>query len=259
MTKMMMNNLVKFTFHNIIIRTAHDDKGEPLFCANDLCAILGYSNPWDAVSRHVDSNYDLVKYEVIDELGRAQKTNFVTESGLYALIFGSKLETAKEFKRWVTSEVLPSIRKTGSYLIKQDTLSIERKLNAAKIILEPAGITGNQLTLALDKVYKANTGESLLSQAEIQLKATTQNQLYTPTELGKMLNISGQKFNSALTSLGYQTKVGKVWELTKLGRDQGGIYLDVGKKHSDGTPVRQLKWPMSLVSSVQQLLEKENE
>ena len=68
----------------------------------------------NAVSQHVDSE-DLIKQEITDKLGRAQTVNCVNESGLYALIFGSKLESAKRFKRWVTSEVLPAIRKTGRY------------------------------------------------------------------------------------------------------------------------------------------------
>lgn len=249
-------NLINFNYNNIIVRTQVTDDGEPLFCANDICTALGFANPRDAIATHVDTNYDVAKCDIIDSIGRTQSATFVTESGLYALIFGSKLESAKKFKRWVTSEVLPSIRKTGSYSTKPDVLSVERKLNAAKIILEPAGIVGNQLTLALDKVYKANTGESLLVQSGIELKADTQNQLFTPTELGKQINISGQKFNSALDILGYQTKVNKVWELTQLGKEKGGTYLDVGKKHSDGTPVRQLKWPMSVLGSIKQLLEE---
>lgn len=249
--------LVNFTYSNTIVRTQVTDDGEPLFCANDVCNALGYANPWDAIKQHVDSNYDLVKCEVIDSLGRPQQTNFVTESGLYALIFGSKLESAKEFKRWVTSEVLPSIRKTGSYsapkTLKEPDLKV--KFELAKIMLEPAGIEGNQLTLALDKLYKTNTGESLLAQTTVQLQAPTNDQLFTPTQLGTQLGIQGAKVNKLLEQLGFQTKVGKLWELTEEGRKQGGTYLDVNKKHSNGTPVRQLKWPMSVLGFIEQLLE----
>lgn len=249
-------NLINFNYNNIIVRTQVTDDGEPLFCANDVCTALGFANPRDAVATHVDTNYDVAKRDIIDSMGRTQNATFVTESGLYALIFGSKLESAKEFKRWVTSEVLPSIRKTGSYSTGTQAPDLKLKFELAKMMLEPAGIVGNQLTLALDKVYKANTGESLLAQSGVELKADTQNQLFTPTELGKQINISGQKFNSALDILGYQTKVNKVWELTQLGKEKGGTYLDVGKKHSDGTPVRQLKWPMSVLGSIKQLFEE---
>lgn len=89
----------------------------PLFCANDVCRALGYFNGRDAISRHCDDG-DVVKRDTPTS-GGVQMMTFVNESGLYALIFGSKLETARQFKRWVTSEVLPAIRKTGSYIVSQ--------------------------------------------------------------------------------------------------------------------------------------------
>lgn len=97
------------------VRIITDDaSGELLFCANDVTDALGYTNGRDAVSRHVDKD-DVVKHDITDNLGRTQSATFVTESGVYSLIFSSKQERAKEFKHWVTSEVLPSIRKTGKY------------------------------------------------------------------------------------------------------------------------------------------------
>lgn len=245
-------NLINFNYNNIIVRTQVTDEGEPLFCANDVCTALGYSNARDAVSRHVDSE-DVVKRDTPTNSGN-QLISYVSESGLYALIFGSKLESAKEFKRWVTSEVLPSIRKTGSYsapkALKEPDLKI--KFELAKMMLEPAGIEGNQLTLALDKLYKTNTGESLLAQTTVQLQAPINDQLFTPTQLGSQLGIQGAKVNKLLEQLGFQTKVGKLWELTEEGRKQGGTYLDVNKKHSNGTPVRQLKWPISVLDILNQ-------
>lgn len=250
-------NLMNFNYNNIIVRTQVTDEGEPLFCLADICAVLELSNPTHTANaiKEEFSCPTLNVGQVSDPSG-AKTVTFVTEPQLYFVLMRSRSENAKPFRQWVVNEVLPSIRKTGTYSTKSDVLSVERKLNAAKIILEPAGIVGNQLTLALDKVYKANTGESLLAQSGVELKADTQNQLFTPTELGKQINISGQKFNSALDILGYQTKVNKVWELTQLGKEKGGTYLDVGKKHSDGTPVRQLKWPMSVLGSIKQLFEE---
>lgn len=240
-----MNALINFDYKGVQVRTQRDEAGEPLFCANDVCAALGYVNPWDAIKQHVDSNYDLVKCEVIDSVGRSQQANFVTESGLYALIFGSKLESAKEFKRWVTSEVLPSIRKTGKYESNQ-VPDLEQKLKLAKLLLEPAGIEGNQLTLALDKVYKANTGESLLAQTGVELVAPQPKQLLTPTQLGQSKGLSGIKVNKRLAELGYQVKTEAGWEPTELGLTKGAVMQDTGKKHGNGTPVRQLKWPSDL-------------
>lgn len=95
------------------IRTVVID-GAPWFVGKDVAGALGYSRERDAVATHVSED-DAAKYGIIDALGREQQTTIINESGLYALIFGSKLEEAKNFKHWVTSEVLPSIRQTGTY------------------------------------------------------------------------------------------------------------------------------------------------
>lgn len=104
---------VCFSFENSKVRTL-GTPDLPLFVAIDVASALGFQKPSNAVSQHIDTE-DLIKQEITDKLGRAQTVNCVNESGLYALIFGSKLESAKRFKRWVTSEVLPAIRKTGRY------------------------------------------------------------------------------------------------------------------------------------------------
>ena len=95
------------------IRTVVID-GAPWFVGKDVAGALGYSRERDAVATHVSED-DAAKYGIIDALGREQQTTIINESGLYALIFGSKLEEAKNFKHWVTSEVLPSLRQTGTY------------------------------------------------------------------------------------------------------------------------------------------------
>lgn len=97
---------------------------EPWFVAKDIASILKYENPQKAIRDHVDTE-DLKMGErnatpsIIDSLGREQFPSFINESGVYSLIFGSRLESAKKFKHWVTSEVLPQIRKTGSYSVPQ--------------------------------------------------------------------------------------------------------------------------------------------
>ena len=108
------------------IRTVTIDK-EPWFVGKDVATALGYVKPLNALSTHVEKD-DSQKQGITDSLGREQETIFINESGLYALIFGSKLDSAKRFKRWVTSEVLPAIRKTGSYqkpLTPQEMLRIQ--------------------------------------------------------------------------------------------------------------------------------------
>lgn len=108
-----MSNSLAFSFENSSL-TILGDILNPLFIAKQVCDILGFKNPWDALKNHVDSD-DIFKLEMNDRLNRKQTVNCVNESGLYALIFGSKLPKAKQFKRWVTNEVLPTIRKQGCY------------------------------------------------------------------------------------------------------------------------------------------------
>ena len=90
----------------------------PEFCAMDLCRALGYSNGRDAVAKHVDED-DVAKRDTTDSIGRTQLLTYVNESGMYSLVLGSKLESAKKFKHWVTSEILPAIRKSGTYSVEQ--------------------------------------------------------------------------------------------------------------------------------------------
>ena len=90
--------------------------GEPWFVGKDVAEVLGYAKPLNALSVHVDGD-DSLKQGLTDSMGRVQDTILINESGLYSLILSSKLPTAKKFKHWVTSEVLPSIRKTGGYTV----------------------------------------------------------------------------------------------------------------------------------------------
>lgn len=108
-----MNEITVFNNENFgEIRTVRIDD-EPWFVGRDVAKILGYANPNDALAKHVDEeDRGLAK---CDTLGGIQEMMIVNESGLYSLILSSKLEGAKKFKRWVTSEVIPQIRKTGSY------------------------------------------------------------------------------------------------------------------------------------------------
>ncbi len=101
------------TFEDKPLRIIMDEQGNPWFNANDVCMQLEFGNPYQAIASHVDPE-DLQKLEVLTAGGK-QPTNHINESGLYTMIFGSTKPEAKRFKRWVTSEVLPSIRKTGQY------------------------------------------------------------------------------------------------------------------------------------------------
>lgn len=112
-----MNELQNFNFKGSQVRTVViDDK--PYFVGKDVAMVLGYKNTKDALSKHVDSEDKLGSQ--IATSGQRRQMTVINESGLYSLILSSKLPSAKQFKRWVTHEVLPAIRKTGSYSIQQN-------------------------------------------------------------------------------------------------------------------------------------------
>ena len=149
-----MSAIIPFQFEAHAMRVQVDDAGLPWFNASDVCDALEMGNPSQAIKSHVDAD-DLQKLEVIDNLGRTQQTNHVNESGLYALIFGSRKESAKRFKRWVTSEVLPSIRKTGEYvnedlkakiaLLRSNNEALESENRDMQATLCNMGVTYQQL------------------------------------------------------------------------------------------------------------------
>lgn len=134
-----------FSFENSQVRTL-GTPDLPLFVAIDVASALGFQKPSNAVSQHVDSE-DLIKQEITDKLGRAQTVNCVNESGLYALIFGSKLESAKRFKRWVTSEVLPAIRKTGRYEAQETITPAEQRAIQREVAIRAHKTASNYRTI----------------------------------------------------------------------------------------------------------------
>ena len=127
-----------------IVRTTIDEKGDPWFCAKDLCDVLGYRRAYDTVKQRVSSS-DTIKYSVTRTVknrygecsgrGLVVQMIFVNESGFYALVLGSKLATAVKFKDWVTSVVLPQIRKTGGYIPVHEGESEEETIRNAEKIL----------------------------------------------------------------------------------------------------------------------------
>lgn len=108
-----MTNLIPFAFDDALVRVVHHDSGEPWFVAADVCAALSLPNATRVLERLDDDEQALISIQGISR-GNDQ-VNIVNESGLYSLVLGSRKPEAKRFKKWVTSEVLPSIRKTGAY------------------------------------------------------------------------------------------------------------------------------------------------
>ena len=197
--------------------------------------------------------------EYTDPTGRKLPEYLLTKDGTTMLIMGYTGELAMKFKEAYIKrfnemeQQLKEKRQEPALTV----MTLDQKVSLTKIILECAGIAGNQLALALDKGVRTDTGSSLLSWSGTQLEAPIQEQLATPTQLGKIVGIGPRKVNVLLEELGYQVKTSNGWEPTKLGLDVGGTLLDVNKAHSSGVPVRQLKWPFSLTTELQQALNEE--
>ena len=162
--------------------------GETYFVGKDVADALGYINPHKAMRDHVDKEDKLT--ERIVQSGQARATIIINESGLYSLILSSKLDSAKRFKRWVTSEVLPAIRKNGHYeLAKQN-----RVLESRNALLEE--ITAQQKPLT-------DYARNILSST----------QTVTITQIAQDYGFSAVRFNTLLMHLRVQHKVGGQWIL----------------------------------------------
>ena len=201
---------------------------EPWFVGKDVAEVLGYTNPSKALADHVDAD-DKLNNETLLSLGQRGGW-IINESGLYALIFGSKLETAKAFKRWVTSEVLPAIRKTGYYQMPAPVQAFPAGSLAAAI--SDIGDTA----AAIEKVFAVKHGmamatASAMVEAEYgidtkPLKYLMPPEQYpgymNPTEIGRKLGgLRAVTINKMLAELGFQHKEGSPWRLDEAGREYG--------------------------------------
>ena len=172
------------------IRTMSNEQGEALFCAKDVCDALGYKQTHKAVERHVDEG-DGMKRPTPTTSG-VQTMLYVNESGLYALILSSKLDKARRFKRWVTSEVLPSIRKQGGYIAtRQGETEAEIMQRAIEIV---------QTTLARRDEQIAR----LQPRADYADEVLDSITCITTTQLAKELGMTAQELNRRLCEMHIQ-------------------------------------------------------
>ena len=170
------------------IRTMTDEKGEVFFVGKDVATTLGYSNTRDALRQHVD-NEDKLESQITTS-GQRRNVIFINESGLYSLVLPSKLPQAKAFKRWVTSEVLPQIRKTGGYIPTRDEKG--KELSPEEVLARAHQIVGRTLRLL--------NGPNC--------------DCLTATQVAESWGMDVHSFNSLLRRMGIQFKRGGGWHLT---------------------------------------------
>ena len=225
-----------------MVRMATDEKGEPWFCAKDLCDVLGYKRADNAVRQHVNQ-HDALKQCVWVEVGKKKDGTpakrltpmiFVNESGFYALVLGSKLPSALMFKDWVTSVVLPQIRKTGGYIPVNEGESEEEMIRNAEQILR-ATLKEKEVLLEKQKkligeqdeeIHRLNEEvndqmvrmaiqgqnvvalerqvDGLLPKAMYSDNVLDSVSCFTTTQVAKELGITAQELNRSLCSLHVQ-------------------------------------------------------
>lgn len=210
----MKNNIVAFKYEEQQVR-AIEKNGEPWFVGKDVAEILGYGNTKDALLNHVDEEDRVI-------LQKSENTTFaipnrgmtiINESGLYSLILSSKLPTAKEFKHWVTSEVLPSIRKTGEYKItpaQQNRLDIMERNSRAREASLWLRISAQVKSDTYRQVCASYASTVLAGREVIPLPQTTQHH-YSATEIGKMFGVSKQAIGNLANTYGMKTDEYGAW------------------------------------------------
>ena len=192
----MKTNIQIFTSDNFgKIRTCQVDN-QIMFVGKDVAMALGYAKSRNAIAAHVDEE-DKKDALIQGPLGGTQKMILINESGLYSLILSSKLPQAKAFKRWVTSEVLPQIRKTGGYIPTRDASG--RELSSEEILERADVIIGRTL---------------------LMLNEAAEDTL-TATQVAKTFNMTVFDFNAVLQDMGIQYRRGGHWNISKdlEGRD----------------------------------------
>lgn len=195
--------------------------GEPWFVGSDVATALGYAAPRNALSAHVDEedkNTALIQCGIP---GNPNQT-IINESGLYSLIMSSKMEKAKEFKRWVTSEVLPSIRKTGAYDIRKDSRELDIEEKKADAMLEDAKIRKAELLMKMSELnISPQASQALVSCASEVLTGIKciplpeVDKTYSATEAGEIIGVSAAKIGRVANAKGIKTEDFGIFVLDK--------------------------------------------
>lgn len=227
-----------FNFQGQQVRTVTIDD-EPYFVGKDIATILGYSNTRDALAKHVDIE-DKNTVAIHDGITRGNPNQTViNESGLYSLILSSKLPQAKEFKHWVTSEVLPTIRKHGAYMTPA---KIEEVLTDPDTIIQLATQLKQEREGRLIAEQKVN---ELTPKATYYDKVLSDKSLVTITQIAKDYGMSGQAMNRKLHELKVIYKQGQTWLLYAKYQKTGWTHSEtvmVPKKDGTEKAVLNTKW-----------------
>ena len=222
-----MSQIIPFEFESHALRVNLDAAGQPWFVAADVCAALELPETHKAIARLDD---DEKGRNSIPTPGGQQDMSVVNESGLYNLVLGSRKPEAKRFKRWITHEVLPSIRKTGSYTLTTSVAALpsptQDRVSSLLLIGEavarvPGVKHGIAMAATLTCIFE-NTGLSM----ETMRRALPANDepmaAMNPTKLGQQMGLAARSVNARLAAMGLQMRNDRdEWELTEAGQAWG--------------------------------------
>ena len=186
-----MNNIQIFQNEQFgKVRIAMNESNEPLFCLADVCGVIGIANARNVRSRLEED--DVRQMDTIDSLGRNQQVTFITESGLYDVIIRSDSEKAKPFRKWVTSEVLPSIRKHGAYMTNE---TLEKALTSPDFLIQLATNLKEEKQNRIEAEQKAEVAEQKIQQDAPKVlfadAVSTSHRSCLIAELAKILQQNG--------------------------------------------------------------------
>lgn len=234
-----MESLKIFNNHEFgKIRTIVDENNEPWFVGKDIAEILEYASPANAIKKHIEDE-DKGVTELMTPGGK-QKMTIINESGLYSLIFSSKMDKAREFKRWVTSEVLPAIRKDGGYMLANKNDSEEEIMARAVLIAQKS-----MERLKLENKQKDQIIGELKPKADYVDKILQNKSLIKVSAIAKDYGMSAQEMNKLLHELRIQYNQGGQWLLYAKIQDKGYTSSETHsyQKKDGTTDVRLLtKW-----------------
>lgn len=227
-----------FKFKDQQVRTVTINE-EPYFVGRDIADILGYKKPENAIANHVDDEDKTTTLIQGTGSNYKSKTVVINESGLYSLILGSKLPQAKEFKHWVTSEVLPAIRKHGAYMT---SAKIEEVLTDPDTIIQLATQLKQEREGRLIAEQKVN---ELTPKATYYDKVLADKSLVTITQIAKDYGMSGRAMNKKLHELKVIYKQGQTWLLYAKYQKTGWTHSEtvmLTKKDGTEKAVLNTKW-----------------
>lgn len=252
----MGSDMMPFNFDGKPVRAIIDEKGDPWFVAKDVCDILGYSDAPKAIKQHCKYQ-ELLKNDKTPLLEiPARGLTIINEPDLYRLMMRSTLPDAERFERKVMEEILPQIRKTGSYVAPEpisvpksilpaiEQLPVVSKAHKALVSLAKSmGLDVNQAALSAAQSLRTNYRVDVLGLLALPgLESPVQERHLTPTAIGKPFGMSGRAFNLAMCEAGFQFKGDDgEWRPTDKGKPYA-VYVDTLKKHRNGTPIQQLRW-----------------